>query len=54
MKTGAILTMREADDIRKKLNSITKGATDRKLLERCRMIHLTINKAQRRVLKKMK
>ena len=54
MTPGALLTMREADSIRRKLNAISKTTTDRKILEQCRIIQLAVNKAQRRVLKKRK
>lgn len=49
MDTGAILTRREAEEIRRRLNTISRKAGDRRVQEQCRLIACTINRAGRRV-----
>lgn len=54
MKTGAILAQRETEAIQRHLRTLDKLSTERRILEKVRMIHLTVNKAQRRALKAKK
>lgn len=51
MKTGAILTERETETVKRHLRVLDKLSTERRILEKVRMIHLTVNKAQRRAIK---
>ena len=49
MEIGAILTRREAEQIRKRINNIRRKSDDRKTQEQCRLIVCMLSKAGRRV-----
>lgn len=51
MKTGAIISPREVDIIRQRLQTIGRLAENRRVSEQCRMICCTINKGSRRAAK---
>lgn len=47
MKVGSILSPQDVDKIRSRIKKITGFTADRKILEQCRMIQVTLNKADR-------
>ena len=49
METGAILSKREAEAIRKRLTKIGGLTRDRRILEHCRLIACAVNRGGRRV-----